>query len=90
MNRRIAALTLSMTWRICLLAGTIVVCGRLSASTQLSEAVELYRWVDFPIEAPGAADGIAKWDMEGSCVWTHENGVARRTSLLWYSGSGDT
>jgi hypothetical protein len=56
---------------------------------QFSKQVELYRWVDFPIEAPGAATGIGRWDVEGSCTWTHENGAVQRTSLLWYSGSGD-
>gem|GEM_PF-185525 len=56
----------------------------------LSKEVELYHWVDFPIEAPGATDGVARWDVEGACVWTHENGTTQRTSLVWYSGSGDT
>jgi hypothetical protein len=60
------------------------------ASAQLSQEVELYHWIDFPIEAPNAATGVAKWDVEGACVWTHENGATRRTSLLWYSGSQDT
>jgi hypothetical protein len=46
--------------------------------------------VDFAIEAPGAAGGIGKWDVEGSCLWTHQDGGTQRTSLLWYSGSGDT
>jgi hypothetical protein len=55
-----------------------------------SNEVELYRWVDFAVEAPGAADGLAKWDVNGSCDWTHEDGTARRTSLVWYSGAGDT
>jgi hypothetical protein len=59
-------------------------------AAQLSSQVELYHWADFPVEAPGAATGIAKWDVEGSCLWTHEDGAAQRTSLLWYSGSGDT
>lgn len=62
----------------------------LKKATQLSKDVELYRWVDFPIEAPQAAGGIAKWDVEGSCTWTHEDSIAQRISLLWYSGSGDT
>jgi hypothetical protein len=73
-----------------LLAGILLASGTLSASAQWSQQVELYHWVDFPIEAPGAADGIDKWDVEGSCVWTHESGAVRRTSLLWYSGSKDT
>jgi len=62
----------------------------LKKATPLSKEVELYGWVDFPIEAPAAADGIAKWDVEGSCVWTHESSGVQRTSLLWYCGSGDT
>lgn len=62
----------------------------LPASAQFSKKTELYHWVDFSIEAPGAAKGIAKWDVEGSCTWTHENGTTTRTSLLWYSGFGDT
>jgi hypothetical protein len=61
----------------------------LEIANSLSKQVELYHWVDFPLEAPGAADGLARWDVEGSCFWTHESG-AQRTSLLWYSGSGDT
>jgi hypothetical protein len=70
-----------------------VLCACLSGSSaaqSLSKSVELYRWVDFPIEAPGAATGIAKWDVEGSCTWTHEESAAQRTSLVWYSGSSDT
>jgi hypothetical protein len=74
----------------CLLAAFIFACGTFPASAQLSREVELYHWVDFPIEAPRAATGLAKWDIEGSCVWTHDSGAIRRTSLLWYSGSGDT
>ena len=77
--------------RICyLLAVSALVCGTLLASAQFSKEVELYHWVDFPIEAPGTATGIDKWDVDGSCIWTHESGAGRRTSLLWYSGSGDT
>lgn len=72
------------------MATFILACGSFPAAAQLSKEVELYHWVDFPIEAPGAATGVAKWDVGGSCVWTHENGAHRRTSLLWYSGSGDT
>lgn len=56
----------------------------------MAKRVELYRWVDFEVAAPGAASGIGKWDVEGSCVWTHENGQTRRTGLVWYSGAGDT
>ena len=74
----------------CLLVCVSFACLSFPASAQLSKQVELYHWVDFPIEAPGAAKGVAKWDVEGSCIWTHENGAIRRTSLLWYSGSGDT
>jgi hypothetical protein len=62
----------------------------LKNAASLSKEVELYHWVDFPIEAPGAAADVARWDVEGSCTWTHENGSVQRTSLLWYSGSGDT
>jgi hypothetical protein len=65
-------------------------CGTFSALAQWSKDVELYQWVDFSIEAPGAAVGLARWDAQGSCTWTHANGVDRRTSTLWYSGSGDT
>ena len=72
------------------LAGFLLASGTLSASAELSKEVELYHWVDFPIEAPGGATGIAKWDVKGSCLWTHEKGTVRRTSLLWYSGSKDT
>lgn len=72
------------------LIGCGLLCGALSATPQASKEVELYRWVDFPIEAAGAAIGDAKWDVEGSCVWAHENGVHRRTGILWYSGAGDT
>jgi hypothetical protein len=74
-----------------LIACFVFVCCTFSDSAQsLSGDVELYDWVDFPIEAPEAASGINKWDVEGSCVWTHEDGITQRTSLLWYSGSGDT
>ena len=62
----------------------------LRKAPQQSRDVELYRWVDFPMDAPGAATGIARWDLEGSCLWQRENGTDQRTSLLWYSGSGDT
>lgn len=62
----------------------------MARSAPLTKQVELYGWVDFPVEAPEAATGIGKWDVEGSCSWVHENGVTRRTSLLWYSGSGDS
>jgi hypothetical protein len=78
------------------LAGTIwfvaafaLVCGTTPALAQSFKTVELYRWIDFPFEGPGAAPGLAKWDVEGSCIWTHENGETRRTSRIWYSGSGD-
>lgn len=72
------------------LVGFIFACSTFPASAQLSKKVELYHWVDFSIEVPEAAAGVAKWDVEGSCIWTHEDGAIRRTSLLWYSGSGDT
>lgn len=67
----------------------VFACEMLAVSGQVSQDVELYHWIDFPIKAPGAASGLGKWDLEGSCTWTQENGVTRRTSLLWYSGSGD-
>jgi hypothetical protein len=70
--------------------GLALACGTLSLLAQWTKDVELYQWVDFPIEAPDAATGLAKWDAQGSCTWTHANGVARRTSTLWYSGSSDT
>ncbi len=73
-----------------LLAGIVFASGTLSGWAKPSQEIELYHWVDFPIEAAGAADGVAKWDVEGSCVWTHESGEVHRTSLLWYSGSNDT
>ena len=74
-----------------LLAALLLACGSvLAPEGLLAKEVELYRWTDFPIEAPGAAAGIEKWDVEGSCLWTHEDGAAERTSLVWYSGSGDT
>jgi len=73
-----------------ILAILILVCASSPALAQLSKTVELYRWVDFSVEAPDAATGVARWDVEGSCVWTHENGTVRRTSLVWYSGSADT
>ena len=72
------------------LAGVILACVAVAASADLSKQVELYQWVDFPVKAPGAAAGVAKWDVEGSCTWTYQDGSTRRTSLLWYSGSGDT
>jgi hypothetical protein len=72
------------------LIGLALACGTFSTFAQWSKDVELYQWVDFPIEAPGAATGFAQWDVQGSCAWTHANGVARRTSTLWYSGLGDT
>jgi len=74
----------------CLVVGFIFACSTLPASAQLSKKVDLYHWIDFSIEAPKAATGIVKWDVEGSCMWTHENGAIERTSLLWYSGLGDT
>lgn len=73
-----------------LVAGVVLASGPLGALAERSKQVELYHWVDFPLEAPQAAEGIAKWDVEGSCVWTHESGAVRRTSLVWYSGSEDT
>jgi hypothetical protein len=73
-----------------LLAGILLASGTLTASAQWSQQVELYHWVDFSVEAPGAAEDIDKWDVKGSCVWTHESGTVRRISLLWHSGSKDT
>jgi hypothetical protein len=73
-----------------LLAVLIFFCAIGSASAQMAKEVELYHWVDYSIEAPAAASGIDKWDVAGSCDWAHENGDAKRTSVLWYSGSGDT
>ncbi|MEJ2705586.1 MAG: hypothetical protein P8Z79_24365 [Sedimentisphaerales bacterium] len=75
---------------MCLLVGFIFACSTFPASAQLSKKVEIYHWVDFSIEAPEAATGVAKWDVDGSCIWTHESGVTKRISLLWYSGSHDT
>ena len=62
----------------------------VSLSAKESRTVELYRWVDFAIQAPGAASGFAKWDLKGTCEWTHQDAPSRRSSLLWYSGAGDT
>jgi hypothetical protein len=59
-------------------------------SGQLAKSIELYHWCDFQVDAPDAARGLERWDVEGSCVWTHENGNIRRTSLVWYSGSNHT
>ena len=61
-----------------LLAGIILASGTLFASAQWSQLVELYHWVDFRLEAPGAADGIDKWDVEGTCVWTPESGAVQQ------------
>ena len=63
-----------------------------ATAAQLHKEVELYRWVDFSFEAPGAVSGDAKWDVIGSCTWTHtsKNQTTERTSLLWYSGEADT
>ncbi|MBE0542181.1 MAG: hypothetical protein IH623_12400 [Verrucomicrobia bacterium] len=79
-----------MKIRKILLASSALLCAAGLASAQFSKEVELYHWVDFTIEAPGTTTGIAQWDVEGSCLWKHENGATRRTSLVWYSGSGNT
>ncbi len=71
-------------------AVVVTLCATFNAAAQLARTVELYQWCDFPVDAPNAASGIAKWDVEGSCLWTHENGTIRRTSLVWYSGSNHT
>ena len=55
----------------CLVIGFVFACSTLPASAQLSKEVELYHWVDFSIEAPEGAAGLAKWDAEGSYIWTH-------------------
>jgi hypothetical protein len=68
------------------LAAIIHLCAAFDLSSQ-AKSVELYQWCDFPVNAPDAASGVARWDVEGSCLWTHENGTLRRTSLVWYSGS---
>jgi len=88
--RKAVALPLLIVAGRSLLAAFILTCGALPASAQLPRKVELYHWVDFPVEAPGAAAGVAKWDVEGSCTWTHADSSARRTSMLWYSGLDDT
>jgi len=90
LRQQVSALFPCVERTMCFLAGLVFACSTFPASAQLSKKVELYHWVDFSIEAPKAAAGVDKWDVEGSCVWTHENGAIRRTSLLWYSGSGDT
>lgn len=87
---KVTCLVPNMTPAKCLLGVFLLACAAAPAYAQLPRTVELYHWVDFPIEAPNAATGAAKWDVEGSCVWTHENGTIQRTSLLWYSGSGDS
>jgi hypothetical protein len=69
--------------------GTLVFFwGATLARGESSREIELYRWVDFPLEAPAVAEGLGKWHVEGSCVWTHESGETRR-SLVWYSGVGE-
>jgi hypothetical protein len=69
--------------------GCGLVGAAMLATAQTPKRLELYRWVDFAIEAPGAASGIDRWDLEGSCVWTHEATGQQRTSILWYSGAGE-
>src|SRR5688572_6560409 len=68
----------------------ISLCATFNVSGQLAKTVELYHWCDFQVDVPKAASGVAKWDVEGSCLWTHESGTVRRTSLVWYSGSNNT
>lgn len=87
-NRLLFFCALAMVFALC--AANASAATQPAKTAQLSKEVELYHWVDFPIEAPGAATGLDKWDVEGSCLWTHEKGAVRRTSLVWYSGSGDT
>lgn len=72
-----------------LLVGCLVISGSAPALAQMEKEVELYHWVDFDFNAPAAASGMDKWDVEGSCTWTHESGSEQRTSLVWYSGSSD-
>ncbi len=69
---------------------SFVISGCSSAQNIHHKEVELYSWVDFPVVAEGAASGIDKWDVQGVCTWTHEESDAKRTSLVWYSGSDDT
>lgn len=74
---------------------TVAVAGVLAstavgAQPALHQEVELYRWTDFTVEAAEAASGVGKWDIEGSCIWIHEASGTERTSLVWYSGEGDT
>ena len=80
-----------MRFSSAILAATVfAACAASNAPAQLDKSVELYQWCDFPVDAPMAASGLPGWDVEGSCLWTHESGAARRTSLLWYSGSNHT
>lgn len=75
------------------ISGVLVFAYRLvSESVQAThyKQVELNSWVDFQVEAPGIASDIDKWDVQGSCTWTHEKSGERRTSLVWYSGTDDT
>jgi len=64
----------------------------ISSPGEIHKEVELYRWVDFEFSAPGAASGITRWDVAGTCTWTHtsKSGTTQRTSLVWYSGNADT
>jgi hypothetical protein len=73
------------------LVGWALIASTASVEAQsLHSQVDLYRWADFEIQAPGAASGAARFDVQGSCTWTHRESGAKRTSLVWYSGSGDT
>jgi hypothetical protein len=82
-------MTLSMRRITIILGGLGLCCGSMLAATQALKEVELYHWVDFAINAPEAATGIDRWDVEAYCVWTHEVTGQQRRSTLWYSGSGD-
>ena len=68
----------------------VLASAPVGAQSASHEEVELYRWTDFTVEAPDAASGVDRWDVEGACTWTHEDSGAERTSLVWYSGEHDT
>ncbi|MFP4190760.1 MAG: hypothetical protein ACLFU6_01695 [Candidatus Hydrogenedentota bacterium] len=70
--------------------GGVLASAPVGAQSAAHKEAELYRWADFAVEAPGAASGVDKWDVKGSCTWTHDSSGAERTSLVWYSGRDDT
>jgi hypothetical protein len=81
----------NQTAQACVLfAAAVGLCEPFTVVGQVAKSLELYQWCDFPVDAPGAASGVARWDVEGCCEWTHESGTIQRKSLIWYSGSNHT